>query len=179
VTVTFLEQKLTKKIPTWQSIFQRFLMTRLITAIVAPVLHHVDSLILRLSGGRLDITRASGLPIIELTTIGAKTGEPRTLPLAGYPDGDSFVLIASNYGRERHPAWYHNLKANPECTVKKDGLNGVFTARETNGEERDRYWDLASSYYEGYEVYKQRASHRKIPVMVLEPKPQMNTDKRR
>jgi deazaflavin-dependent oxidoreductase (nitroreductase family) len=161
---------MTPKIPTWQRIFQRFLMTRAVTAIVAPILHHADTFVLRLTGGRLDFTRASGLPVVELTTTGAKSGQPRTLPLAGYLDGDKFVLIASNYGREHHPAWYHNLKANPECVVKKSGQARTYVARETEDEERERYWDLANSYYEGYEVYRQRASHRKIPVMVLEPK---------
>ena len=131
---------------------------------------------MRLTGGRLDFTRAAGLPLIELTTTGAKSGMPRTLPLAGYPDGDKFVLIASNFGRTRHPAWYHNLKANPECTVKKNGEVVTYIARETEGEERERYWGLAVSYYEGYEAYKQRASHRMMPVMVLEPKPQISAD---
>ena len=159
-----------KKIPTWQRILQRFLMTRPITAFVAPVLHHVDAFFLRLSGGRLDITRLSGLPVVELTASGAKSGLPRTLPLAGFPDGDKFVLIASNYGRARHPDWYHNLKANPECVVKKNGREGTYIARETDGEERESYWNLAISYYGGYEAYKQWASQREIPVMVLEPK---------
>ena len=161
---------MTQKIPTWQRIFQRFLMMRAVTAIVAPILHHADAFLLKLTGGRLDFTRASGLPVIELTTTGAKSGQLRTLPLAGYPDGDKFVLIASNYGKTRHPAWYHNLRAFPECTVKKDGLEGEYIARETEWDEREEYWNLAISYYDGYRVYKQRASHRKIPVMVLEPK---------
>ena len=145
-------------------------MSRPITTIVAPILHYADALLLKLTGGRLDFTRASGLPVIELTTTGAKSGQPRTLPLAGYPDGEKFVLIASNYGREHHPAWYHNLKANPECTIKKEGLEDIFVARETDGEERKQCWSLASSYYGGYDVYKRRAAHRMIPVMVLEPK---------
>ena len=93
--------KVNVKIPAWQRVLQRFLMTRPVTAFVAPILHHVDAFFLRLSGGRLDITRLSGLPVVELTTIGAKSGLPRTLPLAGFPDGDKFVLIASNYGRAR------------------------------------------------------------------------------
>jgi deazaflavin-dependent oxidoreductase (nitroreductase family) len=161
---------LIKKIPPWQRILQRFLMTRPVTVLVAPILHHVDAFFLRLSGGRLDITRLSGLPVVELTAIGSKSGQPRTLPLAGFSDGDRFVLVASNYGRASHPAWYHNLKANPECIVKKNGKGGTYIARETEGDEREHYWNLAVSYYAGYEAYRQRAAHRKIPVMVLEPK---------
>jgi len=170
VFVTYWEnRKLIKNVPVWQRILQRFLMTRFVTALVAPILHHADALLLYVTGERLDFTRAAGLPVIELTTIGAKSGQLRTLPLAGYPDGDRFVLIASNFGRKRNPAWYYNLKANPECSVRINGRDGKYLAREIEGEERQRYWDLVVSYYEGYEAYKKRASHRKIPVMVLEP----------
>jgi len=149
---------------------QRFWAWRPVTNLVAPIVHHVDTFFLHLSGGRWDIARLAGLPVIEVTTIGAKSGQKRTLPLAGLPDGANFVLIASNFGRERTPAWYYNLKANPECVIKKKGQAGTYIARETEGEERERYWDLAVSYYVGFETYKQRASHREIPVMVLEPK---------
>lgn len=151
-------------------IAQRFFSWQPVTTLLAPILHHVDTSILRLSGGKWDITHLSGFPVIELTTTGAKSGQSRTLPLAGLPDGDRLVLIASNFGREHNPAWYYNLKVHPECMVKKSGRNGVYIARETEGEERERYWQLAVSYYIGYEAYKQRAAHRKIPVMVLEPK---------
>jgi deazaflavin-dependent oxidoreductase (nitroreductase family) len=167
------------EIPAWQRALQRFLMTRPVTAFVAPILHHADAFLLRLSGGHLDITRLSGLPVVELTAIGAKSGLLRTLPLAGHPDDDKYVLIASNFGRAHHPAWYHNLKANPECSVRKNGQAGTFIAREAEGEEREQYWQLAVSYYIGYEAYKQRAANRKIPVMVLEPKPQIDADKHR
>lgn len=145
-------------------------MTRPITALVAPILHHADAFLLRLTGGRLDFTRAAGLPVIELTTFGAKSGVPRTLSLAGYPDGDKYVLVASNFGRTRHPAWYHNLKTNPECLVRKNRRAGKYLAREADDEERKRYWELAVSYYVGYEAYEQRAANRKISVMILEPK---------
>lgn len=148
---------------------QRFFSWRPVTALLAPILHHVDMFILRLSGGKWDITHLSGLPVIELTTTGAKSGQPRTLPLAGLPDGDRLVLIASNFGREHNPAWYYNLKAYPKCSVKRNGQAGAYIARETEGDERERYWNLAISYYLGFEAYKRRAAHRKIPVMVLDP----------
>ncbi len=149
--------------------FQRFLMWKPVSTVLAIVLRPVDVFLLRLSGGRWDITRISGLPVIEVTARGAKSGLPRTIPLAGLPDGDKYILIASNFGRECNPAWYYNLKANPECVVKKKGCSCTYLARETDGDERAHYWDLAVSYYVGYEAYRQRAAHRKIPVMVLEP----------
>ena len=158
------------KIPAWQRLLQHFLTLRPISWLMARILHHADTFLLRLSRGKITFAQFSGLPIIELTTTGAKSGKRRALPLAGYPDGEKFVLIASNFGQAHHPAWYHNLKANPECTVKKNGKTGIYIARETDGEERERYWRLAVSYYDGYVAYKHRAKNRKIPIMILEPK---------
>ena len=137
---------------------------------MARILHHADALMLRLSGGKLTFAQISGLPIIELTTTGAKTGKQRTLPLTGLPDGNKYVLIASNFGQAHHPGWYHHLKANPECLVKKDGRTVTYIAREADGQENKYYYDMAISYYIGYAAYKQRAGDRKIPVMILEPK---------
>ena len=157
-------------LPHWQRAFQRFLMSRPATAFVQRILHHVDAILLRISAGRLDVTRLSGLPVVEIITIGAKSGMPRSLPLAGFPDGNNIILIASNFGRAHHPGWYFNLKANPECVLSKGGRRAVFIAREAEAQERERCWDLANSYYVGYAAYQQRAGKRKIPVMVLEPK---------
>ena len=150
--------------------FHQFLAWRPISWLMARILHHVDALVLRLSSGKLTIAQISGLPIIELTTIGAKTGKQRTLPLTGLPDGDKYALIASNFGQDHHPGWYYNLKANSECTVKKDGRTGTYIAREADEGENQYYYDMAISYYVGYAAYKQRAGNRKIPVMILEPK---------
>lgn len=159
-----------RKISSLQRIFQKFLALRPVTWLMARLLHHADALMLRLSGGKLTFAQFSGLPIIELTTTGSKSGKKHTLPLTGLPDGKRYALIASNFGQAHHPAWYYNLKANPECTVKKEGLLGVYIAREADEQENKYYYDMAISYYVGYAAYKQRVKNRKIPVMVLEPK---------
>ena len=150
--------------------FQKFLAWKPVSLLMARILHHADALLLRLSRGRHTFAELSGLPIIELTTIGAKSRQPRTLPITGLPDGEKYALIGSNFGQLHNPAWYYNLKANPECVVKKDGVEKKYIAREADEEENMRYYDLAISIYIGYAAYKQRAAHRKIPVMVLEPK---------
>ena len=137
---------------------------------MARILHHADTMMLRLSHGKMSFAQLSGLPIIELTTIGAKSGRQRTLPLTGLPDGERYILIASNFGQAHHPGWYYNLKANPECTVRKNGQAGTYIAREADEQENQYYYDMAISYYVGYAAYKQRAKNRKIPVMILEPK---------
>jgi deazaflavin-dependent oxidoreductase (nitroreductase family) len=159
-----------KKQNFFMQVFQKFLALRPISALMARLLHHADMFLLRLTGGKLTFAQFSGLPIIELTTTGAKSRKQRTLPLTGLPDGDKYALIASNFGQAHHPAWYHNLKANPECTVKKDGHTRVYIARDADEQEHEYYYDMAISYYSGYAAYKQNAKNRKIPVMVLEPK---------
>lgn len=113
--------------------------------------------------------RVAGLPIVRLTTTGAKTGVERTVPLVGLRDGEQWVLIASNWGRECHPAWYHNLLENPEVSLTHDGRTGEYVARVAAGGERETYLDRAGEAYVGYELYRRRSGDRPIPVVVLSP----------
>jgi deazaflavin-dependent oxidoreductase (nitroreductase family) len=153
-----------------QKLIHRFFMLRLVTAFFAPWAHRIDKVLLKLTRGNFTASEILGWNIIQLTTIGARTGEPRTMPLIGIFDGKKIALVASSFGRERNPGWYYNLKAHPECEVHFNGRSGRYAARETLGDEYERYWQLAVSCYTGYEKYKQRAAHRHIPVVVLEPK---------
>lgn len=153
----------------FQKFLHRFFMLGPVTAFFAPWTHQLDGIILKLTKGKHAASEILGWTIIQLTTIGAKTNQPRTIPLIGLFDGDRIALIASFFGREYNPAWYYNLKKNPECEVQCNSRSGTYLAHEAEGDERDKYWRLALSYYAGYEKYKER-SGRKIPVMVLEPK---------
>jgi deazaflavin-dependent oxidoreductase (nitroreductase family) len=154
----------------YQKVFHRFLMLKPVSALLAVVLHRADTFSLRLTKGKRTFARIAGLPIVQLTAKGAKTGQWRTMPLVGVPDGEKFVLIASNFGQKHFPGWYHNLKANPECEVRVNGSSKMYVARESIDDEREYYFQLAVSYYAGYEKYMERAAPLKIPVMVLEPK---------
>ena len=154
----------------FQKFVHRLLMLRPVSAFLSLVLHYADSFLLRLTRGRYTVTRLVGLPVIQLTTKGAKTGQLRTIPLVSVRDGATIAIIASNFGGKHSPGWYYNLKANPECEVKVHGMLKTFIARETSGDEYHHYWMTAVSLYAGYEKYKKRASHRHIHVMVLEPK---------
>ena len=145
-------------------------MWRPITAFFATRLHRIDNLVLKVSGGRFTLAQLAGWTIIQLTTIGAKSNQPRTMPLIGVMDGEKIALIASSFGREHNPGWYYNLKTHPECDVVFNGRSGKYVARELYGEEYNCYWQLAVSFYAGYEKYKERAAYRHIPVMLLEPK---------
>jgi len=148
----------------------RVLMMSSLSPIFARILHRADGFMLRLNGGRFTITSLlAGLPTIILTTIGAKSGLPRILPIACVPDGEKYALIASNFGQSHFPAWYHNLKTNAECMVRVGNRIRTFVAREIHDIEYERYWEMAVDIYAGYAAYKERAG-RRIPVMLLEPK---------
>ncbi len=154
----------------FQKLLHRILMRRPITAFAAPRVHHIDEAIWKLTQGKFTLSATLGWNIIQLTTKGAKTNQPRTIPLVGVFDCEKIALIASSFGRKHNPGWYYNLKAHPECEVQFTGRSGRYIAREASGQEYDRYWQMAVSLYEGYDRYKQRATQRHIPVMILEPK---------
>ena len=125
---------------------------------------------MKFTRGKFTISEILGWSIIQLTTIGAKTNQPCTMPLVGVFDYRKIALIASSFGRKHNPGWYYNLKTHPECEVQCSGRAGKYIAHEAAGHEYERYWQMAVSLYEGYDKYRQRAAHRHIPVMVLEPK---------
>jgi deazaflavin-dependent oxidoreductase (nitroreductase family) len=138
--------------------------------IYARTLHHLDRLVFRLTRQRHTFASwVSGLPVVMLTTTGARTGQPRTLPVLGLPDGDRIAVIASNYGQRHHPSWYHNLRAHQAATVGVDGVAWQARAREVTGEERERLWRLGLEIYPAWSAYEKRAANRRIPIMVLTP----------
>ena len=130
-----------------------------------PLAAPVNARLYRLTRGR-GFDRALGAPVVLLTTRGRKTGERRSAPVFGFADGDRVIVVASNAGRDKHPAWYVNLRADPEVEV--GGRSRRMRAREAVGEERERLWALVSRCYRGYEAYRE-VTDRRIPVVALEP----------
>lgn len=156
------------------SAFQRFIRraaaTRPLAWVCARVLHHIDAVGFRITRGRATFsTWISGFVIVMLTTTGARTGQQRTLPVVGLPDGRNVIVIASNFGRRHHPAWYHNLRANPRATVAFDGVIMRVTAHELTGAERDLWYERGVAINSGWVAYRERAAHRVIPVLRLVP----------
>jgi deazaflavin-dependent oxidoreductase (nitroreductase family) len=134
------------------------------------VLPRLDREIFRLTRGRTTFSAwVSGLPIVMLTTTGARTGQPRTLPVLGLPDGDRLVVIASNFGRPQHPGWYYNLRAQPLAVISWEGSIVQMRARELQGDERRRYLERSHQTYPWWEEYHRHAAPRQIPVIMLEP----------
>jgi deazaflavin-dependent oxidoreductase (nitroreductase family) len=133
----------------------------------------------RLMGGHTTIYRATrgaighkipGFgPMLLLDHVGAKSGTRRTSPLLYGRDGDSYVIVASKGGNPKNPAWYHNLRANPETTVQVGSSKIPVRARVPEGEERDRLFSMMEGVYSGYTDYQKRTD-RKIPIVVLDPR---------
>jgi deazaflavin-dependent oxidoreductase (nitroreductase family) len=121
----------------------------------ARTLHHIDRVVYRLTRGRATFASwVAGLPIVMLTTTGAKSGRRHTLPLVALPEGDRLVVIASNYGQYRNPSWYHNLRANPQATIVFEGVTREVVARELEGEERERHYVRGIATYPGWRQYR-------------------------
>lgn len=153
-----------------QRLLHRIVMIRPVSKFFAPRMHHLDLWMLKLTHGKYTLSELAGWTIVQLTTTGAKSGQERTMPLIATLDGDKIGLIASSFGRENNPGWYYNLKANPVCYIDNNGETVCYEAREVRGGEYEKCWEMGVSVYAGYEAYKERASHRRIPVIVLEPK---------
>ncbi len=103
-----------------------------------------------------------------LDHVGAKSGKLRTAPLLYFPDGDDVVIVASKGGFPKHPAWYHNLRANPETTVQLGTERRAVRARVATPAERERLWPIAESMWSGYADYRVHSGDREIPLVILE-----------
>ncbi len=109
------------------------------------------------------------LPTLLLTTTGKKSGQPRSLPLIYGEAGKSHVVIASKGGLPKHPIWYLNLEASPDCELMVGPKRVLARARVAEGEERERLWGQMAQIYPPYNEYQERAGARTIPVVVLDP----------
>ncbi len=137
-----------------------------------PVLRLVTDLhtvAYRATGGFVGHRVPFAPPMLLLEHVGAKSGIKRTTPLAYVSDGDAIVLVASKGGNPRHPAWFHNLKANPDTRIQVGSEQRNVRARVATDDEHRRLWPKAVDTYGGYAGYQERTS-RKIPLVVLEPR---------
>jgi deazaflavin-dependent oxidoreductase (nitroreductase family) len=146
---------------------RRFVMSKPGTAFAMNVSTRIDPFLLKATGGRF--STGMGFPVVLLTVPGRKSGIERTVPLVYFTQGDEVILIASSFGRAKHPAWYLNLIAAGEARLTGGGVEADYRVRETEGEERDRLFALAERLYAGYGLYKERAGDRVIPVLSLTP----------
>ena len=129
----------------------------------------MDKLMHRATKGRATVAGVlTGLPVVMLTTTGAKSGEQRTKPVLGIPIGDDLALIAGNFGQRRSPSWGHNLAADPAASVSLGDRSVDVTARLADDAETEETFDVAAPIYGGYAKYRERVSPREIKVFILE-----------
>jgi F420H(2)-dependent quinone reductase len=119
------------------------------------------------SGGTTDNT-LEDKPVVILTTVGARSLKVRKNPLIRIVDGDDYVVVASAAGAADDPQWYRNLLAHPVVRVQDGAAISVRRAREVHGEEKDRWWRIAESFWPHFPEYRRKAAGRDIPVVVLE-----------
>jgi deazaflavin-dependent oxidoreductase (nitroreductase family) len=129
----------------------------------------IDTVLARLTGGRVN-TGMGLVPVVFMTARGARSGAERTVPLVYFTDGGDVILMASSFGRPKYPAWYRNLKANPDVTLRVGRRSGRYRAREVEGPEHDELFERAKLLYRGYGNYEQMLSGvRHVPVLRLTP----------
>jgi deazaflavin-dependent oxidoreductase (nitroreductase family) len=149
---------------------ERFALTRPGRWTAINVAPRLDPVLLKLSGGRLASFPEAN--VVLLTVTGRRSGQPRTLPLLYFTEGDDVILIASSYGREHHPAWYLNAVAHPEVELRRGRHGGRYRAVDVlDDAERRRLYLRAHGLFSGYAGYEQRAgaAGRTIPVLRLTP----------
>lgn len=150
----------------FQLIIARLSATRPGAWFVRTCVQPIDRVLLRITGGRMGVV-SFVYPTLVLITTGARSGVQRRTPLLFLPDGNRIVLVASNFGRNRHPGWYYNLRANPQAQVNIYGQTFTCWAREATGVEYLELWERAVRYYPGFAIYARRAG-RTVPIMVLD-----------
>ena len=134
-----------------------------VVALLKKTVPNMDKALLKVSRGWVN-TGMQTTVLVE--TIGAKSGLPRKLATLCMPVGRDLVLVGSNWGQDRDPAWIHNLRANPECQVTFRGYDGPMTARELKGKARTDMWEHLVCYNPQYGRY-QEGTDRTLPVMLL------------
>ena len=131
------------------------------------ILSRCHTVVYRATGGRIG-GRIGKARVLILGTTGKRTGLNRSTPLLYFEDGRALVIVGSNGGRDKMPAWFHNLKADPAVTAQIGAERRGLRAREAAGAERERLWPMALSTYRSYETYQAR-TERRIPLIILDP----------
>lgn len=136
-------------------------LMRLATAII-----WVDKRLHRVFRGKVSLVAIAGLPSLRLTTVGRKSGQPRSTNLLYFPHEDGFVLVGSNWGRPRDPGWTYNLRAHPDAVVQVRGREIPVAATPVKGEAYDELWRRLLEFWPGYEMERAEAG-RELPIFVL------------
>jgi deazaflavin-dependent oxidoreductase (nitroreductase family) len=155
----------------WQRMTVYVATTRFGRWLILHVIHYIDLWLEHWTHGRFSSASLVGVPLLILTTKGARSGLLRSTPLLFMKHGQEIIVIASSLGSPRHPDWYFNLRSNPEVSLRIEGKSKYYFARQANGQERQDYWEEMVNLYSGYTKYASLAADREIPVIVFIPSP--------
>jgi deazaflavin-dependent oxidoreductase (nitroreductase family) len=139
-----------------------------IGSVVVRLMSNLNTAVYRLTGGRVGGRFLRGAPVFLLTTIGRKSGQPRTAPLLYLKEGNDYVVVASKGGMSHHPLWYRNLEANPEVEIELGREKFKARARRANAAEKKALWPKLVAMYRDYDDYQAR-TERDSPVVILTP----------
>lgn len=121
------------------------------------------------SSGGTEGTTLRGIPVVLMTSVGAKSGKLRKTPLMRVEHDGEYAVLASKGGAPTHPVWYYNLVANPHVELQDGPVKRDYTAREVSGAERETWWARAVEAYPDYADYAKKTD-RVIPLFVLTPR---------
>jgi deazaflavin-dependent oxidoreductase (nitroreductase family) len=168
---------MTGSAPLHQRWIRRLAASRAGAWLFARVLPRIDRFVLRITGGRRTATAVlAGLPVVVLTTTGARTGLPRTVFVLGFPIGDEIAVAAGNFGRPEDPGWCVNLRREARARLVVDGQARAVVAEELTGAAREVVWGRAIEVYPGAAAYQRRAGERTIGVFLLRPDTSIRQD---
>jgi deazaflavin-dependent oxidoreductase (nitroreductase family) len=146
----------------------RFIANRPTAMRAAPFIIRVERFVRRLSGGTHGVLDVAGLPSVELTVTGRRSGVPRTVSLLYVPDGPgAYLLVGSNWGRPEHPSWSANLSAADHAEMHSGGERFEVKVRQLTGDERERAWRRAVAYWPGYAMEQRLAGDRRFRLYEL------------
>ena len=155
------------------NLFQRGIQTLASTKpgawVFQKTLYPMDRVLYRRSAGRITVAGImAGVPVIILTTTGARSGQPRTMPLLGIPMGDALAVLGTNYAQKPTPGWVYNLRADPTATVEYRGTSVEVVARLATTSETEEAFALGARVYPAINEYRDRIDGREVSVFVLD-----------
>ncbi len=136
-----------------------------------PIAGQLEALLRFATNGRFGVLDLTGLPNVQVTTSGRKTGLARTATVQYVPLEEGLIVVGSNWGRDRHPSWSANLKATERVTVRERGHRFTAKVRLLTGEERDRAWTTVLAHWPNYQIAQDRAGARRFRLFLLTPTP--------
>jgi deazaflavin-dependent oxidoreductase (nitroreductase family) len=134
-----------------------------------PIAEGLEALLRFATTGRVGVLDLTGLPNVQITTSGRKTGLARTATVQYVPAGEGLIVVGSNWGRQRHPSWSANLKATERVTVRERGRRFTAKVRLLTGEERQKAWATVLAQWPNYQIAQDRAGGRQFRLFLLTP----------